>query len=71
MSYKITPWFSGTCFSIPDFCCSLLSFFRSRQGRNETEKQLLDLMYNCKMDMGAGSHRSTGQIFIPQAFALR
>lgn len=40
-----------------------LSFLRSPQGKNEVEKQMIDLMYNHKMDMGAGFHRSMGQVF--------
>jgi hypothetical protein len=40
-----------------------LSFLRSPQGQNEAEKQMIDLMYNHKMNMGAGFHRTMGQIF--------
>lgn len=40
-----------------------LSFIRSPQGQNDTEVQMINLMYNHKMDMGAGFHRSMGQIF--------
>ena len=32
--------------------------------RNETEKQLIDLSKNYKIDMGAGIKRSFGQLFI-------
>ena len=40
-----------------------LSFFVTQQPGNETERQLLDLMANYKIDMGAGIHRSTQQLF--------
>ena len=40
-----------------------LSFFSKQEGRNETEKQLLDLIVNYKQDLGMGIHRSTFDLF--------
>jgi len=39
-----------------------LSFFSDRKASNETEGQLLDLMTNYKIDMGAGFMRSMNDI---------
>ena len=41
-----------------------ISFFVKEKPRNETEKQLIDLSKNYKIDMGAGIKRSFGQLFI-------
>ncbi len=40
-----------------------LSFFAKQEGRNDTEKQLLDLLVNYKQDLGMGIHRSTFELF--------
>jgi hypothetical protein len=40
-----------------------LSFIITPVPNNETERQLLDLMSNYHMDMGAGFHRSMHQLF--------
>ena len=40
-----------------------LSFVAAQQPTNETERQLLDLMANYQLDMGAGIHRSTWHLF--------
>jgi hypothetical protein len=40
-----------------------LSFVITPVPANETERQLLDLMHNYQMDMGAGFHRSMQQLF--------
>jgi hypothetical protein len=41
-----------------------LSFVATPVPNNETEKQLIDLMTNYRMDMGAGMHRSTNNLFM-------
>ena len=41
-----------------------LSFFVTQVPTNDTEKQLLDLMTNYRLDMGAGFHRSTNNLFM-------
>jgi hypothetical protein len=41
-----------------------LSFISPAKPQNDTEKQLVDLVKNHKMDMGAGFKRSFGQLFI-------
>src|SRR5438105_118072 len=64
MKNKITSWLKVAIgFQFLTAAIHSLSFLRSPQGKNETEKQLIDLMYNYKMDMGAGFHRSMGQLF--------
>ena len=40
-----------------------LSFFVTQVPTNETERQLLELMGNYQLDMGAGFHRTTHQLF--------
>lgn len=40
-----------------------LSFINQPVGRNETEKQLIDLFVNYKQDLGMGIHRSTYDLF--------
>jgi hypothetical protein len=40
-----------------------LSFFVTQTPLNESERQLLDLMANYRLDMGAGFHRSTQNLF--------
>ena len=40
-----------------------LSFFITQVPTNETERQLLQLMANYQLDMGAGFHRTTHQLF--------
>ena len=40
-----------------------LSFFIAQVPTNETERQLLELMGNYQLDMGAGFHRTTHQLF--------
>ena len=40
-----------------------LSFFITQVPTNDTERQLLDLMANYRLDMGAGFHRTTHQLF--------
>jgi hypothetical protein len=64
MKYKITSWLKVALgFQFLTAAVHSLSFIRNPQGQNQIEKQMLDLMYNHKMDMGAGFHRSMGQIF--------
>ncbi len=73
MKNKITSWLKvAVGFQFLTAAIHSLSFIRSPQGKNEIEKQLLDLMYNYKMDMGAGFHRSMGQLFtsVSACFAL-
>jgi len=71
MKNKGTPWLrAAMVFQLLTSAIHSLSFLRSRQGRNETEKQLLDLMDNYKMDMGAGFHRSMGEIFTSVSFCF-
>ena len=41
-----------------------LSFISKPKPRNDTEKQLIDLLQNYKMDMGGGIKRSFGSLFI-------
>lgn len=41
-----------------------ISFFAKEKPRNETEKQLIDLVKGYKIDMGAGIKKSFGQLFI-------
>lgn len=41
-----------------------LSFIKKPEGQNESEKQLIDLMMTCQMDMGAGIQRTFYEIFI-------
>lgn len=40
-----------------------LSFIITQVPNNETERQLLDLMSTYQLDMGAGFHRTTHQLF--------
>jgi hypothetical protein len=40
-----------------------LSFFITQVPTNETERQLLELMGNYQLNMGAGFHRTTHQLF--------
>ena len=40
-----------------------LSFFVAQVPTNETERQLLELMGNYRLDMGAGFYRTTHQLF--------
>jgi hypothetical protein len=40
-----------------------LSFFITPVPNSETERQLIELMTNYRMDMGAGIHRSMDQLF--------
>ena len=40
-----------------------LSFFITQVPTNETERQLLELMGTYQLDMGAGFHRTTHQLF--------
>jgi hypothetical protein len=64
MKNKITSWLKVAIgFQFLTTAVHSLSFIRTPQGKNETEKQMFDLMYNYKMDMGSGFHRSMGQIF--------
>jgi hypothetical protein len=39
-----------------------LSFFVDPVARNDTERQLYDLMQNYRVDMGAGFHRTTANL---------
>ena len=41
-----------------------LSFFVTPKPLNESERQLIDLMTNYQLDMGAGFHRSTNNLFM-------
>jgi hypothetical protein len=41
-----------------------ISFFAKEKPRNETEKQLIGLVKDYKIDMGSGIKRSFGQLFI-------
>jgi hypothetical protein len=41
-----------------------VSFIVTPVPLNDTEKQLLDLMTNYQLDMGAGFHRSTNNLFM-------
>ena len=41
-----------------------LSLFQRLQPQNETEKQLIDLMYNHRMEAGAGFTPSLGDLFL-------
>ncbi|MEK7224513.1 MAG: hypothetical protein AAB221_02380 [Bacteroidota bacterium] len=41
-----------------------LSFIAKPKPRNDTEKQLVDLLKNYRMDMGGGIKRSFGNLFI-------
>lgn len=41
-----------------------LSFISKPKPRNDTEKQLIDLLNNHKLDMGGGIKRSFGSLFI-------
>ncbi len=56
MKNKITSWLKVAIgFQLFTAAVHSLSFLRSPQGQNETEKQLINLMYNYKMDMGFGA----------------
>ena len=41
-----------------------LSFFTSPQPKNDTERELVNLVQNYKLDLGAGFHRSTAQLML-------
>jgi hypothetical protein len=41
-----------------------ISFFVKEKPGNETEKQLIDLVKDYKIDMGAGIKRSFGQLYV-------
>jgi hypothetical protein len=61
---KAAFWIRGTyIFQITTGIIHAMSFIADQQPSNEKEKQLLDIMYGYKMDMGAGIHRSMGDIF--------
>lgn len=65
MAASFSFWIWGTI--IAQFLTAFfhsLSFIATAKPRNETEKQLVDLVKNHKMDMGAGIKRSFGQLFI-------
>ena len=47
-----------------------LSFFNKHQPVNEKEEQLLDLLYNYKIDMGAGFMRSMHDLFTSLSIAF-
>lgn len=49
-----------------------LSFVITQVPKNETERQLLELMGTYQLDMGAGFHRTTHQLFtaVSACFAL-
>lgn len=65
MQMKITPWLKVAIgFQFLTAAVHSLSFLNKMQGKNEMEKQLINLMYNYVMDMGAGFHRSMSQLFI-------
>jgi len=65
MKNKISSWLKVAIgFQFLTAAVHSLSFIRSPQGQNDTEKQMINLMYNHKMDMGAGFHRSMGQLFM-------
>jgi len=61
---KANFWIRGTyIFQLATGLIHSMSFFVEQQPANEKEKQLLDIMYSYKMDMGAGIRRSMGEIF--------
>lgn len=47
-----------------------LSFFVKPEPENESEKQLQDLIYNYKKDMGAGISRSFADVFFSLSFSF-
>jgi hypothetical protein len=64
MKNKITSWLKvAVGVQLVSAALHSLSFIFKPQGKNETEKQLLDLMNNYKMNMGAGFHRSMSDLF--------
>jgi hypothetical protein len=56
--------YSSVFFLILSALLHSISFIVKPEPANDTEKQLLDLMNNYKMDMGAGFIRSFQQIFL-------
>ncbi len=65
MFSDLTFWIRGVI--ITQFLSALmhsLSFIAKPKPANETEKQLLDLSANYKMDLGGGIKRSQKQLFI-------
>jgi hypothetical protein len=64
MPYKITSWLKvATGFQFLTAAAHSISLVLAPQGQNQIEKQLLDLMHDYEMDMGAGIHRSMWQIY--------
>lgn len=62
---KTAFWVRGTyIFQLTTALIHSMSFFADQQPANDTEKQLLELMNGYSMDMGAGFHRTMGDIFI-------
>ena len=45
-------------------CIHGLSLFGKFQGQNDTERQLIELMYGYKFNMGAGIERSMADLFV-------
>ncbi|PWT79802.1 MAG: hypothetical protein C5B44_06325 [Acidobacteria bacterium] len=60
--YQFWLWVA-IAFQILNAVAHSLSFFITPVPNNETERQLIDLMANYRMDMGAGIYRSMGQLF--------
>ena len=60
---KYTTWLkTASIFQFITAAAHSLSFFVKPQPKNETEKQLLDLMASYSMDLGGGFHRSMDDI---------
>ncbi|NOT50323.1 MAG: hypothetical protein HOP10_03490 [Chitinophagaceae bacterium] len=65
MSSNFTFWIWGAIIAMAlSALFHSLSFIAKPKPRNDTEKQLLDLLTNYKMDMGGGIKRSFGNLFI-------
>ncbi|GHN00852.1 hypothetical protein WSM22_23410 [Cytophagales bacterium WSM2-2] len=63
MESKTLSWLKVTTgFQFLTAAVHSVSLITSPQGKNEMEKQLIDMMTNYRMDMGAGIHRSMDEL---------
>lgn len=65
MLFSFSFWIWGAIITqLLTACAHSLSFIAKPKPANETEKQLLDLMGNYKLNMGGGIHRNFKSLFI-------
>jgi hypothetical protein len=65
MFSKYSLWIkTASVFQIITGLIHSIGLFTDMQGQNETEKKMLELMINHKMDMGAGMYHSMMDLFL-------